>query len=135
MYVVLVVQFLLMYKMEDKITHLDKIWGCEDWFANNDLYCGKKLTLKKHGQCSYHYHEIKDETFYIVAGKMGLELEGRKMILNPGDAQRILPGQKHSFLGLEDTIFIEVSTHHEDSDSYRVSGRESRTLSEDKFEE
>jgi len=37
----------------------------------------------------------------------------------PFDAVRICPGTKHRFGGIEDSVIIESSTHHEDSDSYR----------------
>ena len=51
-----------------------KEWGSEYWIVNNDLYCGKLLTLEKNKRCSVHYHKNKDETFYILEGKIKLEL-------------------------------------------------------------
>lgn len=96
----------------------EKAWGSEQWVVN-DTYCGKIMLLKKGFRCSIHYHKIKDETFYILEGKMLLELEGEKAIMKPGEVIRIKPGQKHRFTALEDTRFIEFSTHHEDEDSYR----------------
>ena len=47
-----------------------KGWGYEDWIVNNDKYCGKELFFKKGKRCSYHYHELKDETFYIASGQL-----------------------------------------------------------------
>lgn len=40
-------------------------------------------------------------------------------LMLPGDFIRIVPGVSHRFSGLEDSVIIESSTHHEDSDSYR----------------
>ena len=54
-----------------------------------------------------------------MQGKVVLEIDGRKIILNPGDVQLIEPNKKHRFIGLESSKIIEFSTHHEDSDSYR----------------
>ena len=97
---------------------VQKKWGSEEWIANYD-YCGKKLVLNKGFRCSMHYHKNKDETFYILKGKVLMEIENEKIIMLPSDSIRIKPGTKHRFTGLEDSEIIEFSTHHEDSDSYR----------------
>ena len=96
-----------------------KVWGSEQWIANTDKYCGKILTLKKGFQCSIHYHKVKDETFYILSGKVLMEVDGESKIMNKEDSQRIIPGTKHRFTGLENSEIIEFSTHHEEGDSYR----------------
>ena len=103
---------------------VQKEWGKEIWIVNRD-YCGKKLILNKGFRCSMHYHKNKDETFYILSGKVLLEIGMQKNIMLPGDSILIKPGQKHRFTGLEDSEIMEFSTHHEDSDSYRgeVSGK------------
>jgi quercetin dioxygenase-like cupin family protein len=103
--------------MQD-IKIVPKEWGEERWIVNRD-YCGKLLVLNKGYRCSMHHHKIKDETFYINKGKVLLEIGGKNIIMMPGDAQLIMPNQKHRFTGLEDSEIMEFSTHHEDSDSYR----------------
>src|SRR3989338_8144132 len=95
-----------------------KVWGKEVWIVNKD-YCGKKLVLNKGYRCSIHHHKIKDETFYIIKGKVLLEANNKSAIMLPGDSILIEPKTKHRFTGLEDSEIIEFSTHHEDSDSYR----------------
>ena len=40
--------------------------------------------------------------------------------MEKGDVQHIEKGQPHRFKGLEDSVIIEFSTHHLDSDSYRL---------------
>ena len=47
-----------------------KGWGFEKWIVNCDKYCGKLLYFVKGKKCSWHYHKIKDEVFYIQSGKM-----------------------------------------------------------------
>tara|TARA_Y100000310_G_C20575444_1_gene760168 strand:+ start:138 stop:533 length:396 start_codon:yes stop_codon:yes gene_type:complete len=101
-----------------KIKIVQKVWGKEKWIVNRD-YCGKLLILKKGFRCSMHHHKNKDETFFINKGKVFLELDGKKIIMNPGDSELVMPNQKHRFTGLEDSEIIEFSTHHEDEDSYR----------------
>ena len=104
-----------------------KSWGSETWFINNNLYCGKELLVHKNRTSSdgkFHYHKIKDETFYIMIGVLQLDhyCPGSKietLILSKGDSFRIRPLTFHRFTAVNrDCRFIEVSTHHEDSDSY-----------------
>jgi mannose-6-phosphate isomerase-like protein (cupin superfamily) len=109
------------------LKHVEKGWGHEEWIVNNDLYCGKILYFKEGKKCSFHMHLIKDETFYINSGALEVVYgltddieDATKVILIPGDSLRILPGTRHQMLGLEDTVMFEFSTHHEDSDSYRI---------------
>ncbi len=97
---------------------IKKEWGKEQWIVNRD-YCGKRLILNKGYRCSMHYHKNKDETFYILKGKVLMEIENKKHIMIQGDSILITPNAKHRFTGLEDSEIMEFSTHHEDSDSYR----------------
>jgi quercetin dioxygenase-like cupin family protein len=103
---------------------VEKVWGNEEWIINR-TYCGKFLNLKQGFRCSMHFHKVKDETFLILTGKVLMEVDGEKKIMVPGDTQIIEPNQKHRFTGLENSRMLEISTHHEDSDSYReeVSGQ------------
>ena len=101
-----------------KVPIISKVWGEEHWLVN-ESYCGKRLILNKGYRCSLHYHEIKDETFYVAKGKVLLELHGKKIIMNPGDSQRIKPNDIHRFSGLENSEIIEFSTHHDEEDTYR----------------
>ncbi|MFH1358807.1 MAG: cupin domain-containing protein [archaeon] len=107
----------------------EKAWGFEEWVANRD-YCGKIMLLKKGFRCSIHYHKNKDETFYILSGKVLFELGDEKAIMVQGDVILVEPGVKHRFTGLEDSKIIEFSSHHEDDDSYRDTESGSVDLSE-----
>ena len=102
------------------IKRVFKSWGYEDWIVNNELYCGKILHIDKNHCCSYHYHKIKDETFYILNGEVFMELNGEKSYMVTGDFIRIKPGDQHRFFGIEESNIIEISTQHFDSDSYRL---------------
>ena len=116
----------------EKVKFVKKVWGSEEWLANTDAYCGKILTLNPGFSCSYHYHKKKDETFYVLVGRVYILLEKKDIILNMGDSQRILPGERHKFASLDGVSkLIEISTHHEDSDSYRI--KESRRVPDEEF--
>lgn len=118
-----------------KTKFVPKPWGYEKWLVNNDKYCGKILFVAKYKYCSYHYHKIKEETFYILKGKIKLLYGGRKdddnnwvssinwcnnITLSSGDSFHIPVGMPHRFIAIEDSEIIEISTHHEDSDSIRI---------------
>jgi quercetin dioxygenase-like cupin family protein len=96
-----------------------KAWGEEHWIVNKD-YCGKLLILKRGWRCSMHFHKVKDEVFYVIAGKVLLETEQGARVMLPGDHQHIPQRLLHRFSGLEDSRIIEFSSHHEDDDSFRT---------------
>lgn len=104
-----------------------KGWGYEKWIVNKPEYCGKLLYFYKGKKCSWHYHKIKDETFYIGTGKIQLyfgfedNIEKANMImLNQGDKFHIPVGMRHQMLALENTELYEFSTEHFEEDSYRL---------------
>src|SRR5579885_1468124 len=96
-----------------------KVWGAEYHLENLD-YCCKLLALNKGYCCSLHYHKLKTETFFILSGHVQLEVAESSYLMIPGDRQRIYPGVEHRFTGLTDALILEVSTHDEPSDSYRL---------------
>lgn len=104
----------------ESIDAVPKLWGYEKWLENNDKYCCKLLSINKGYQCSLHYHKEKDEMFFVTKGHVRLESDGEVIHMRAGNFARILPGTKHRFRGIEDSMIIEVSTHHEESDSYRI---------------
>jgi len=74
-----------------------------------------------------HYHERKEEIFYIVSGKIEarfLDLDTHEKgthVFGKGDRLRIRPRCAHLFTGLEDTWIVEYSPQFfEPEDSYRV---------------
>tara|TARA_B100000530_G_C15832449_1_gene437946 strand:- start:392 stop:760 length:369 start_codon:yes stop_codon:yes gene_type:complete len=109
-----------------------KGWGYEKWIANSPEYCGKLLFIKKNHRCSWHYHTLKDETFYLQSGKIQLSYspvssafpddrdKAETITLEPGDAFHCTRGTRHQMLALEDAELFEFSTQHFDSDSNRV---------------
>jgi quercetin dioxygenase-like cupin family protein len=111
-----------------QINFVPKGWGFEKWIVNTEEYCGKLLYFVKGKKCSWHYHKLKDETFYIQSGKILLKYsDGDEMayadeiVLNRGDKFHIYRGLRHQMFALEDTELFEFSTQHFDEDSYRLS--------------
>ena len=63
-----------------------KVWGRECWLVGNEKYFAKHLHIQRRYECSTHYHAIKDETFYIVAGVVDLFICDVSKILKPPTA-------------------------------------------------
>ena len=110
-----------------EIKFVPKGWGFEKWIVNCEEYCGKLLYFAKGKKCSWHFHKLKDEVFYLQSGKLlvkyseGDSLEGASNItLCPGDNFHVYRGLRHQILALEDSQLFEFSTQHFDSDSYRI---------------
>jgi len=105
-----------------------KKWGWEEWIVNNDLYCGKRLHFTiKDGATSMHFHAKKHETMYVESGAFQITLintaDGSKAIrcLGKGGSLVIPPMTPHRICAVSvPSVLVEFSTHHEDSDSYRV---------------
>lgn len=106
---------------------VEKGWGYEEILINSPLYCAKILHINKDKQLSWHYHNIKDETFYIENGKVIL-LYGwsdditlaEAKTLYPGDTFNVPTGLKHRLIAMENSRVFEFSTQHFDSDSIRI---------------
>ncbi len=92
-----------------------KPWGWELWWAWEDDYAGKTLFLEAGKRFSLQYHCVKEETIYILQGKVKLTTASRgneleDLELREGDAIHIEPGRKHRIEALEDSLLLEAST-------------------------
>ena len=107
--------------------HVPKGWGWERWVVNNEEYCGKLLFFEKDKRCSWHYHVLKDEVFYLQSGKMLLKYgdddditKAKELVLNPGDSFHVYIGLRHQMYAIEESELFEFSTEHFDEDSHRI---------------
>ena len=110
---------------------ISKPWGHEVWFAHTDRYAGKFLHVKAGHRLSVQYHEEKDETSFLLSGRLLLSqgedaeaLDARE--IGPGSVWRNEPRLIHTIEALEDTVVVEVSTP-ELADVVRVGDRYGRT--------
>ena len=109
---------------------VDKDWGYEIWMANNkeEDYCGKILHINEGCSTSMHFHVKKHETFYVLSGVLCLLImntqttEAFPKYINPGETFELCRAIPHKLQAFDDPVdIVEISTFHEDSDSYRVS--------------
>ena len=96
------------------VSHIPKPWGYELIFAHTGRYVGKILHVNKGESLSLQYHEMKEETLYVVAGELKLTIEHdgdrRELSLRKGESFHIPPRLIHRMLAVEDTDVAEVST-------------------------
>ncbi|MFA6955491.1 MAG: cupin domain-containing protein [Thermoanaerobaculia bacterium] len=96
------------------VKRVPKPWGFEIIWSVTGKYVGKVLHVNKGESLSRQYHEMKDETLYVIAGKVVLELqrgeERESMTLAVGEAFHITPLTIHRIEAIEDTDIVEVST-------------------------
>jgi mannose-6-phosphate isomerase len=99
---------------------VEKPWGSELIWALTDVYAGKILFVKAGESLSLQFHNVKDESWYVLEGRAKLELgkAGERVlgeeVIRPGSAFRFRPGTVHRVTALEDTRILEVSTSHLD---------------------
>jgi mannose-6-phosphate isomerase len=95
---------------------VEKPWGYELIWALTDKYCGKLLFVRAGEQLSLQFHRVKDETIFLLEGRIELELGApgdaipQSEVVGPGSAFRIEPGVVHRWRALEDAVVFEVST-------------------------
>ena len=104
-----------------------KGWGYEKWIVNKPEYCGKLLFFLRDKKCSWHYHKLKDEVFFLQSGKMLVKFsdqddieKAEEIVLNTGDSFYVYRGLRHQMIALKDSELFEFSTEHFDSDSHRI---------------
>ena len=111
---------------EESVKKVEKGWGHEIIFVNNDKYCGKILHFNKDSKFSMHFHIQKEETWYVSSGRFLFRKINTKnadieeKFLLPGSCVTNKIGEPHQIICLEEGDIFEVSTQHFDSDSYRV---------------
>lgn len=104
--------------------YIEYAWGEESRIVDAE-YCGKLVHVKPGGQCSLHYHKVKDETLYVIAGRGWVEhsliIAGTfgpivRCPLAPGEWITIARGKLHRFGSLEHLTMIEMSNQHSEND-------------------
>jgi len=106
--------------------------GCTLIECINKEYA-KKLIIQLPGQWNpIHYHKKKDETFQILHGKLDVEIDGKRKVLEAGDTLWVPRGVWHGFGTDTGAIFEEVSTTVFGSDSFYIDRKISSLPREDR---
>lgn len=83
----------------------------EVWIANEVSagYCGKYLFVFPGQTCPSHHHHSKHETFFVVEGRVRMDVDGVEKELCKGDVLSVAPGSTHSFTGVSSALLLELS--------------------------
>ncbi len=102
-----------MFRLHD-IQRVPKPWGYELIFAKTGRYVGKILHINRGESLSLQYHQVKEETLYVVSGELRLTIEcdgdRRELPLRKGESFHIPPRLIHRMEAVADTDVAEVST-------------------------
>jgi dTDP-4-dehydrorhamnose 3,5-epimerase-like enzyme len=108
-------------RWEEEKGEFAQICYCEE--ARHIAY----FELKKGYWRGKHYHEQKEETFYVISGKIRAVFvdldtkETEERILVKGDRLRLQPRCGHVFYGIDDSSVVEYSPQiYEKSDAFRL---------------
>lgn len=110
---------------------VEKPWGYELIWAETPAYVGKVLHVRAGEALSLQYHRVKDETIYLLHGRMMFFIGPspdalREIEVGEGGSFRIVPGTVHRMVALTDVDILEASTPHLD-DVVRLEDRYGRS--------
>jgi mannose-6-phosphate isomerase len=102
---------------DDLPIRIEKPWGYEIWYAWTDQYVGKIIHVNAGARLSLQYHDQKDESSYLLSGRLlltrGLEPDQLTVTeIQAGRTWRNLPGEIHTIEAIEESDVLEVSTPH-----------------------
>jgi mannose-6-phosphate isomerase len=98
------------------VERVKKPWGHEIVWANTRAYAGKILHINAGESLSVQYHEVKDETVYLLSGELIYRVwemgEPVTVQLELGEAYHVTPMTVHQMEAVTDCDILEVSTPH-----------------------
>jgi streptogramin lyase len=111
-----------------RLGKIDKGWGFELVFANNDKYCGKLLVFERAGaKTSLVFHKEKVKSWFVNAGKFKVKFidvatgEVKEAVLEEGqtaDFGQLGPHQIESLV--DNSVIFEVGTGDYVEDRFRL---------------
>ena len=114
---------------------IDKGWGFELVFANNDKYCGKLLIFERAGaKTSLVFHKEKAKSWFVNTGKFKIKFidvstgEIKEAVLEEGqtaDFGQLGPHQIESLM--PNSIIFEVGTGDYVEDRFRLAPGDTQT--------
>jgi len=89
--------------------NLHKVWGERHRILLSKTSEIDYLKLKANTFCSQHSHNKKINLFYVLKGKIRIDTEFGKIILQKGQAFEVRPPLKHRFVSLSNSEMIEIA--------------------------
>jgi mannose-6-phosphate isomerase-like protein (cupin superfamily) len=119
---------------QQELGKIDKGWGFEIVWANNDKYSGKLIVFEKAGaKTSLLFHKDKKKSWFVNAGRFKMRYvdvntgELKEAILEEGKTADIGELTPHQLEALVDgSIIFEVGTTDNVEDRFRLSPGDSQ---------
>lgn len=106
-------------RMDIKYKHLEKIDvneivnECKDKWFNQTLTKVNESVIRigiVEGEYHWHKHDEEDEFFFVLSGKLIIELENKTIELNPNEGVTITKGIIHKPFAPIKTVMLMVET-------------------------
>jgi quercetin dioxygenase-like cupin family protein len=92
----------------NEASRLDELWSPRVLARVNDQYV---KVAKVKGTLPWHAHLEEDELFYVLKGRLRLELEDRPAVeLGPGEMHVVPRGVRHHPVAEEESLVLLVET-------------------------
>jgi len=93
---------------------VEKPWGHEIIWAETEDYVGKILHINAGHRLSKQFHEVKEETVYVLKGTLyNYDQDDNSQKFTSGQSVHVNVGQVHRFGANESYVeIVEVSTPH-----------------------
>jgi len=111
---------------QDIARSLTELWSPRIVAEFDDSYV---KVAKVHGSLAWHSHEAEDELFYILSGRLRIEMEAGSVDLRAGDAYVVPRGVRHNPVADEECLLMLIerkSTLH----TGNVTTEKTRSLAE-----
>jgi mannose-6-phosphate isomerase-like protein (cupin superfamily) len=92
-------------RLEDKFRRIEERWDPRIVAEIGDQVV---RLAKVEGEFVWHRHEAEDELFWVVSGRLRIELRGRTLELGPGELCVIPRGVEHKPAADEETHIVLI---------------------------
>ena len=69
-----------------------------------------EVTFKKGGVGAAHVHTDHEQVSRVLAGSFEATIDGKKVVLRPGDGFYAARGTMHGVVALEDSVILDIFT-------------------------
>jgi NDP-sugar pyrophosphorylase family protein len=93
---------------------VDKPWGYEKTLIITENYLTKEIYIKEDYTTSYHYHNDREESLYMLEGSCYIQFADKKEYFGRNDIVHIPPKTPHKIVATENSLMHNTSTPYID---------------------
>ena len=88
--------------LKEKLARFTELWSPRAVGAVNDFHV-KLVKLK--GEFVWHSHDVEDELFLVLEGRLRMQFRGREVVVDPGEFIVVPHGTEHRPVG-DDEVHV-----------------------------